>query len=94
MKKRRKFTFKWDKPTGRYSSFFSTSVIIKLKRKECGRIGDSPHHKIKFAIRDESFKGNFRWITLKKKSKSFDEAKEFLVEHTEQILEKYNLHFF
>lgn len=99
--KNMKFTFKQEKPTGRYRSFNSTTHIIKLKRKQCGyffeKFGtiESP---IFLAIeKDETHDDgnpNCKWmnIALKKRFEKVEEAKEWLINNTEAINSKYKLH--
>lgn len=89
-----KFTFKTEKPTGRYRSFYPYSHYIKLDKKEVGRIYDEYPHKITLAVKDESEKCGFRWITLKKESASIQEAKDFLNGMFDTINQKYSLHKF
>lgn len=93
-----KFTFKTDKATGPYSSFYSDQHSVKLKKKEVGAIGDKVPYRIRLQVIKDDIKedGNsncsWKWITLKKESKSLQEAKDFLNDHIDKILEKYNLH--
>ena len=90
-----KFTFKTDKPTGRYRSFFKSTHHIKLKKKRCGIITDEEPYRIKLQLmgNDENPNCNWRWATLKVKFESVQEAKDFLNKHIEAILKKYELHF-
>lgn len=93
-----KFTFKTEKPTGRYSSFSPDSHYIKLKTKECGRISDKYPYKIRLMVekKDLNEDGNpnckWKYITLKKESTSLQEAKNFLNDNIKIIIEKYTLH--
>lgn len=86
-----KFTFKTEKSTGKYRSFYPDNHIIKLKKKECGLICDDETHKIRLMVKRNE--GGFRWIALAKESKTLQEAKDFLNEHADFILKKYELHF-
>ena len=91
-----KFTFKTEKPTGRYSSFFPRTHYIKLNKKEVGLIVD-----ITWDIRLMVYKsdiledGNpncdWKWIKLKKESETLQEAKDFLNNNIDAILNKYKL---
>jgi len=92
-----KFTFKTEKPTGKWKSFEPDHHLIKLKRKECGNITDAAPHVIRFSIKREPSKTHpapFHYVTLKKKFDSLDGAKSFLVENTDKIVNQFNLHFF
>ncbi len=96
--KAKKFTFKTDKSTGRYSSFYPDQHYVKLKKKEVGHIGDKAPYKIRLQVikadinEDDNPNCSWKLITLKKESESLQEAKDFLNEHIDKILEKYNLH--
>jgi len=91
------FTFKTNKPTGKWRSFHSTTHDIKIKRKLVGSIDDAHPHKIRLTVikKDILEDGNkncdWKWIVLKKKSESLEEAKLFLQENYEAILKRYNL---
>jgi len=93
-----KFTFKTDKSTGRYRAFYSDYHYVKLKKKEVGNIGDKVPYRICLKVNKDDINedGNpncsWKWITLKHESKSLQEAKDFLKEHIDAILEKYNLY--
>lgn len=92
-----KFTFKTEKPTGRYRSFYPDHHYVKLKKQIVGMIGDKEPHKIKLKvvetdiIKDDNANCDWKWITLKKESKTIDEAKEFLNVNFISINEKYKL---
>lgn len=93
-----KFTFKTDRATGRYRSFYPDTHHIKLKRKKVGTIDDSPPYKISFTVykddeeNDKNPNCKFKHITLVKKSESLIEAKEFLNKNIDILLEKYKLY--
>jgi hypothetical protein len=87
-----KFTFKnttslWD----RYDTH-----DIKIKRKKVGYIYETDKGKfgIRFSIEDLADRCNFRWVTLQKKCKTVQEAKDFLNQHIDKIVETYKLWFF
>lgn len=85
-----KFTFKTEKPTGSYKSFFSDYHYIKLKKKEVGTITDKTYKiRLKVWKADINEDGNpnckWKWITLKKESKTLQEAKDFLNENIKLI---------
>jgi hypothetical protein len=91
------FTFKTKKPTGRWRSFNSSSHYVKIKKIAVGRIDDDIPFKIWLrVIKDDIMEdGNanceWKWIRLKKESKSLEEAKLFLRDNYGVIIEKYNL---
>jgi len=98
--KKNKFTFKTTKATGRFRSFSHDTHDIKLNNKIVGQISDAKSD-IPFDIslivkkNDINSDGNpncvWKWIRLKKKSNSLQEAKDFLNEHVDSLLAKYNL---
>lgn len=91
------FTFKTEQPTGRWRSFDVPIHYIKLKKKVVGTIEPTPPHKIHLmVIKDDTMEdGNkncdWKWITLKREFVSVDEAKAFLKEYEQKIIEKYKL---
>lgn len=93
----KKFTFKTEKTTGRYGSFYSDTHHIKLNKIECGSISDKKPYRIKLkVIKDDINKdGNpnceWEWITLAKDSGTLTEAKEFLKANYKDIQEKYKI---
>lgn len=87
----KKFTFKTDKPTGKYSSFYNKTHNVKLGKSEIGLIkgqgkhgAEDPPYKINLRIiksdinEDGNPQTSWKWITLKKECQSLDEAKEWL----------------
>lgn len=93
-----KFTFKTGKPTGRYRSFFTTNTDIKIKGKIVGLIlGENftiGFMKIKEDIMEDGNKNcPWKWVYLKKKSSSLEEAKEWLNSVSDNIVAKYNLYY-
>lgn len=94
----KKFTFKTEQPTGSYRSFFPDVHYIKLNKKRVGSISDR-EWKIRLMVekKDVLEDGNpncdWQWISLKKQSKTLQEAKNFLNENIERILELYELHY-
>jgi hypothetical protein len=89
------FTFKTEKPTGRYRSFDSNTNYIKLNKIEIGTISDEAPFIIRLRIikTDIMENGNkncpWKWIRLKKESASLKEAKEFLKNNVTGIITKY-----
>jgi len=98
-KKQEKFTFKTTKPTGKYRSFYSDHHYIKIRKKECGNIDNKPPHRIRLMIIKENINENrnpnckWKWISMKRESKTLQEAKDFLNNNIDIILAKYELHF-
>ena len=97
-----KFTFKTIKPTGKWKSFDNDNHIIKLNKKEVGYIidDDKKPFEIRLAVikKDILEDGNancvWKWITLKKESETLQEAKDFLNENINAILEKIEIYYF
>ena len=98
-----KFTFKTTKATGPYCSFYSDHHDIKLKRQKVGLIDeenrlDSGSFTIRLMVEKDDIMedGNpncsWKWIQLKKKSDSLQEAKDFLNEGIDEIMSRYKLH--
>lgn len=91
------FTFKTDKPTGKYRSFYRPFHYIKLNKKKVGSIDDKSPHFIRLQVikKDINEDGNpnceWKWICLKKQFQSVDEAKAFLKEKFYEIIEKFDL---
>jgi len=92
------FTFKTEKSTGRFRSFYPDHHYIKIKKSKVGTISDEHPHKIRLAIFKDDINedGNpnceWKWITLKKESESVKDAKEWLVKAYTAITEKYKLY--
>lgn len=93
----KKFTFKTEKPAGRWNSFSSSEHYIKFKKQQVGLINPTAPHKIRLQIikPDINEDGNpncdWKWITLKKEFTSIQEAKDFLNVNIELIFKTYNL---
>lgn len=92
-----KFTFKTEKSTGSYSSFFPDTYHIKLNKKKVGSINDRDW-KIRLMIyKDENNTDDnpncpWKWITLIRKSNSLQEAKQFLNDNFDEINAHYKLY--
>jgi len=92
-----KFTFKTEKPTGKYISFYNDHHLIKFKRIKVDYFSNEPFYKINLKVikKDIDEDGNpnckWKWITLKKESESLQEAKDYLNQNIDKILEKYEL---
>lgn len=91
------FTFKTNKPTGPYRSFYDPTHTIKIKKVEVGSIHQQSPHRISLKVTkssiDEDGNANcpWKWITLKKEFASVEEVKSFLKEHFMDITKKYNI---
>ena len=92
------FTFKTQKSTGRYSSFYPNHHYIKLKKKKVGSIDDTYPHRIRLRVKkkdiNEDGKPNceWKWITLKRESNLVADAKQFVKDNFAIIIEKYELY--
>lgn len=92
-----KFTFKTEKPTGKWKSFQSDHHFIKIGKKEVGTIDDLPPHKIRITVvkadinEDKNPNCNWKWVTLAKKSESIQAAKEYLNTNIDIITARYSL---
>lgn len=93
----KRFTFKTDKPTGRFASFEKDYNHIKFNKKDVGTIDDGAPFKIRLMVVKEDINedGNpncpWKWIRLKQESKSLQEAKDFLNNNFEVIMKRYKL---
>jgi hypothetical protein len=93
-----KFTFKTEKSTGRFRSFYPDLHYIKLKKTEVGSIDDEKPYYIRLKIfksdinEDNNHNCSWKWIQLKKQSASLQEAKDFLNVNFKEITEKFNLY--
>jgi hypothetical protein len=93
----KKFTFKTEKSTGQYRSFFQDHHYVKLNKIQVGMIGDEAPYRIRLQViksditEDGNLNCEWKWITLKKNSESVADAKTWLNENITTILEKYNL---
>lgn len=92
-----KFTFKTEKPTGRYRSFQAPYHTIKLNGITVGSIDDGHPHNIRLMViknditEDGSPNCKWRWVKLKKESESVALAKEWLKQNTEHITSQLNI---
>lgn len=91
-----KFTFKKNKPEGRYSWVHNPTYDIKLKGKIVGSIEHETWDIRLMIIKDDiNEDGNpnckWKWVKLKKKSETLEEAKEWLNSVIDKLLEKYKL---
>lgn len=89
-----KFTFKTEKQTGRYKSFFTPWHYIKLNGKQVGSI-EHKSWRIRLMVYDEKLENTnckWKWITLKKEPTSLQDAKDWLLNSQKTIEEKYKLH--
>lgn len=101
-----KFTFKTEKPTGKWRSFQNSQHYIKIKKYQVGQIIENTRGlsaygnqsiKVRFQVikadinEDGNTNYNWKWITLAREFKSVDEAKEWL--NSEDTFEKLNKQF-
>jgi hypothetical protein len=95
----KKFTFKTEKPVGKYSSVHPTIHIIKYDKKECGLIEHGKPFYIRLMvmktekITDNNSNCKWKWVTLKKESKTLYEAQNYLNEKIESIFANFTLNF-
>jgi len=100
------FTFKTEKATGKYRSFYSDEIYIKFRKKVCGNIVERNTnkwcgivYKIRFQvikddkITDDNPNSIWKWITLTKEFDIVDDAKTWLKENKDGIFNKFNLYF-
>ena len=94
-----KFTFKTEKATGQFRSFFPDHHYIKIKGKQCGSINEKVPYRIRLMVvkkdinEDDNPNCEWKWISLKKESKTLQEAKDFLNKRFSEILGMYKLYF-
>jgi hypothetical protein len=99
-KNKMKFTFKTNKSTGKYRSFYSDEHVIKLNKKEVGHISDGIGYKISLAIKkvdlndDQFINCSWKWIKFNKEFITLQEAKNWLNENANEIIKNYKLHLF
>lgn len=92
-----KFTFKTEKPTGRYKSFTPNYNHIKLNGSEVGSIDNEKPHKIRFMVykkdiaEDKNLNCTWKWIVLKNSFDSLDDAKNFVLSNATKIVSQFNL---
>lgn len=97
MKESKKFTFKHDKPTGSYKSFFTSNIDIKQNGNEVGYMTTERPITVKLKVvkKDITEDGNpncvWKWMRIKKEFESVDEAKEWLNEHRDTIRKQVDL---
>ena len=100
--KKLKFTFKMQRPTGKWKSFSSAFCDILLNKNQVGAFYEdkstgTPVISIRLMIEkaDIMSDGNkncpWKWITLVKTCASFDEAKLWVNENFELLIKKYTL---
>ena len=95
-----KFTFKKTIHEGRYRSFELDHTTIKLQGREVGYIQEereSGLFRISFAVKKEKtekYPAPFRWVHLKKRSKTEADARELIKRGEAEIQRIYDLHQF
>lgn len=97
MKVADKFTFKTNKPTGKYRSFDTDYHHIKLAGREVGNISAGKTFRINLnvmkteTITDSNPNCPWKRITLKKESETLQEAKDWLNANFKSITAKYTI---
>lgn len=94
-----KFTFKTDKPTGRYRSFFTTSYSIKIKNATVGSLEEPENGKkwrirlmvIKDEVSQPDVNCEWKWINLKYEADTIEDAKQWLNNNFKAITDKWSL---
>ncbi len=92
-----KFTFKTTTGTGRFKSFHKYNTSIKYKKIEVGYI-DGDNFNIRFQVvkKDIMEDGNpncsWKWITLKHKPTSLDDAKTYCNDNIERIFSSFDIY--
>ncbi len=94
-----KFTFKTIKPTGKWRGFDKESYHILLNKKQVGLFyNQGEYWSITFmvmkteTITDDNPNCPWKWIQLKAKPKTLDEAKEFVNSVFVELSLKYKFH--
>lgn len=92
-----KFTFKTEKPTGKYKSFINNVNNVLFNKKMVGLI-EPDNFKIRLMIvkDDINSDGNpncpWKWITLSKNNETLQDAQKFLNDNFTNIFIKYTLY--
>lgn len=85
------FTFKINRPTGRFRSFDRANMDIVWDKKQVGSVSEKVgYYEIHFMVKSDKHPG-WKWIVLKKRVASFDEAKQLLRENFQTITKKFEL---
>ena len=93
----KKFTFKTDKPTGKYRYFQNSFHNIKLNKILVGSIDDSFPYRIRLKVlkpsinEDNNPNCSWKWISLKADFDSLIAAKSFVLVNGDQIQKQFNL---
>jgi hypothetical protein len=98
----KKFTFKINAPTGRFRSFSSTFCDIKLNGIVVGNIIEIKSIPCTFRIgfmvtkkdimEDKNPNCEWKWIWIKHKPHTIQDAKDFVTKYSKEIQEQYSLH--
>ncbi len=94
------FTFKTEKATGMYRSFYPDLHEIKYKRKACGQILEDKlkGYKVRLMIikQDILEDGNpnckWKWIQFKPRFKTLQDAKDWVNKGFDVIMKTYNIY--
>ena len=94
-----KFTFKKHIATGMYRSFELDNTDIKMDRKVVGTISESrdydDRYGISFMIKKEKTKSlpaPFKWVRLKKRFGSENDARTFVRENNDVMIKQFELY--
>jgi hypothetical protein len=93
----KKFTFKINKETGRYRSFYPDQCDIKLNKMVVGSISKSREHDYTIGLMvkkevTEKDPAPFKWIFFNREFKTINDAKIALQEQAEKIFTKFDLY--
>ena len=84
-----KFTFKTEKSTGRYRSFYPDNYYVRLNKEDVGLITDDKPHKVKLKVVDGD---KFRWIVFKREFDTVSEARDWIRDNCDSILERHSIY--
>lgn len=97
--KKSKFTFKTEKPVGKWRAFDTNTHHIKLDGMRVGSISDKEPFKISFMVEKNGTtitdnNPNCKWkiITLAKQNETLESAKKFIIDNTEKLLATYRFY--
>lgn len=89
-----KFTFKTEKPTGKWRSFSPTSYYVKYGNDIIGNIYEEPWRVAIMVMKSNGVEGSnpncpWMWLRFKDRFESLQAAKDWLNEHFKEITDKY-----
>jgi hypothetical protein len=95
----KKFTFKTEKPTGSWRSFYPDIIHIKYNKIEVGNIGSEKPHRISLQVykkdimQDNNPNCEWRWAHFKKEFESVDSAKQWINDNRGDIFKTYKIFY-